>query len=222
MDWPESPAPVTSRRRRPDGHLPSFDALRANYDVAIAPYWRSISAQVTTENAQLGESLAWQGVDPVLGGLHARVVWSPPVLHLPDLTGPDLLLGGSGIKLQLSVFCWRAPTKLLVPGGPPVLVLPVQQTPTLPRLAGAEPPRALAAVLGPTRAAALDAALVPCTTTELARRCGITPSAASYHAAILREAGLISSSRVRSTVLHQTTPLGRRLLSGSPATANPA
>ncbi|GAB3936129.1 winged helix-turn-helix domain-containing protein [Kribbella albertanoniae] len=191
-----------------------LESLRAYHEVAIAPYWRSINAQVTTENAELGDDLATYGVDTVLSRLHERVVWSPPELHLPDLTGPDLHLGGRGIKLQLSVFCWRAPTKLLDSDGRPVLVLPVRQAPTLLHLAGTEPRRALAAVLGPTRAAALDAALVPCTTTELARRCGITPSAASYHAAILREAGLISSSRVRSTVLHHTTPLGRRLLSG--------
>jgi DNA-binding transcriptional ArsR family regulator len=51
-----------------------------------------------------------------------------------------------------------------------------------------------------------------CTTTELAYRVGISPSAASQHASVLREAGLIITCRQGSAVLHVLTPLGAELL----------
>jgi DNA-binding transcriptional ArsR family regulator len=51
-----------------------------------------------------------------------------------------------------------------------------------------------------------------CTTTELARRAGVSLAAASQHAAVLRGAGLIASRRQGSAVVHVLTPLGAELL----------
>jgi len=75
----------------------------------------------------------------------------------------------------------------------------------------------LAALVGPTRALALQAIATGCTTTELARHLGVTPSTASEHTAILRNADLITTQRHRNTVLHTVTPLGRALLDANPA-----
>ncbi|MGW4004260.1 ArsR family transcriptional regulator, partial [Streptomyces nigra] len=54
-----------------------------------------------------------------------------------------------------------------------------------------------------------------CTTSEVARRVGVTPSTASEHVGILREAGLAASVRDRNTVLHVLTPLGASLLTAN-------
>jgi DNA-binding transcriptional ArsR family regulator len=55
------------------------------------------------------------------------------------------------------------------------------------------------------------AAHVP-NTSELARHVGISPSAASQHTAVLRDAGLIVSHRHANSVFHQLSPAGGTLL----------
>jgi DNA-binding transcriptional ArsR family regulator len=73
----------------------------------------------------------------------------------------------------------------------------------------------LGGLLGDTRARALgEIAGAACTTTELARRVGVSPATASHHASVLREAGLITSRRYGSTVLHRITARGAALLGG--------
>ncbi|MBF6239939.1 winged helix-turn-helix transcriptional regulator [Nocardia otitidiscaviarum] len=72
--------------------------------------------------------------------------------------------------------------------------------------------RDLSALLGATRAAVLEAVADGGSTTELALRLGISPSSASEHAAVLRGAGLITSTRTRNQVRHRLTPLGAALL----------
>ncbi|MFI6868033.1 ArsR/SmtB family transcription factor [Nocardia sp. NPDC050406] len=72
--------------------------------------------------------------------------------------------------------------------------------------------RDLSALLGATRAAVLEAIADGGSTTDLALRLGISPSSASEHAAILRDAGLTVSMRSRNQVRHRLTPLGAALL----------
>ena len=51
-----------------------------------------------------------------------------------------------------------------------------------------------------------------CSTTELADRVGIWLAAASQHASVLRDAGLMGAHRQGGAVLHVLTPLGVELL----------
>jgi DNA-binding transcriptional ArsR family regulator len=74
--------------------------------------------------------------------------------------------------------------------------------------------KALAALLGTTRSAALEILTVPCTTTQLAGRLGVSLATASHHATILRDAGLVTTRRHGSAVLHVVSPLGLGLLHG--------
>ncbi|WP_330262390.1 helix-turn-helix domain-containing protein [Streptomyces griseorubiginosus] len=71
-------------------------------------------------------------------------------------------------------------------------------------------------LLGATRAAVLRASATGSTTTEAAHRVGVTPTTASHHTAVLRDAGLITSHRHANTVLHTLTPLGVALLRTGP------
>ncbi|ONI49901.1 Helix-turn-helix domain protein [Streptomyces sp. IB2014 011-1] len=75
-----------------------------------------------------------------------------------------------------------------------------------------DPDPSLASLLGRTRAAALLATRVGCTTTELARRLGVSAAAASQHTRVLRDADLITTTRRGGAVLHLITPLGTALL----------
>lgn len=120
------------------------------------------------------------------------------------------------MRLQPSVFCWQTPTKLHDPQVQPVLVYPVEYVPGLLRRTPLDSrSQPLAALLGTTRAAALEAIADGCTTTELAARCQISLAGASRQAGILREAGLITTRRVGQAVKHDLTPLGRAVLTGS-------
>jgi len=85
--------------------------------------------------------------------------------------------------------------------------------------APADPPvsDALAALLGPTRAAVLRALRTPRGTAELAQEVRISPASASEHAKVLRDAHLIETSRAGRSVRHSLTMLGAAMLGQLPA-----
>ena len=191
--------------------------IRTYHDAAIAPYWTSIGTHMSADHAHRVEALARHGVDRLLSSLHPRVRWVAPVLQVLDMNDRDLYLDGRGIELQPSAFCWQVPTKLRDPGLKPILVYPIQHAPGILRQASMDSAFSsdpLGSLLGSTRAAALEAAVTGCTTTEPARRCDISPAAASHQATVLREAGLITTRRAGASVRHEITQLGIWLLSG--------
>jgi DNA-binding transcriptional ArsR family regulator len=76
---------------------------------------------------------------------------------------------------------------------------------------------ALAGVLGSTRLAVLRSLDGARTTTELARRIGVSNATASAHASALRAAGLLTTTRTGRSVLHTRTALAELLLNGGTA-----
>jgi DNA-binding transcriptional ArsR family regulator len=68
------------------------------------------------------------------------------------------------------------------------------------------------ALLGAPRARLLGALRSPATTSALARRFGVTPSAVSQHLTVLHRGGLVDRQRRGRTVLYQTSPLGLAML----------
>ncbi|MEV6259974.1 winged helix-turn-helix domain-containing protein [Streptomyces sp. NPDC051784] len=73
-------------------------------------------------------------------------------------------------------------------------------------------PRSLDRLLGGPRARILAALATPLQTTVEARLVNVTPPTASEHLAILRDAGLIDSSRSGRTATHELTKAGQALL----------
>ncbi|WP_233712304.1 helix-turn-helix domain-containing protein [Kribbella turkmenica] len=192
-------------------------AVRTYHDAAIAPYWKSIGTHVSADQSHRSEALSRYGVDRLLSTLHPRVQWVAPVLQVLDMHDRDLYLDGRGIQLQPSAFCWQVPTKLRDPELKPILVYPIHHAPGILRQQTADAVPSsdpLGSLLGSTRAAALEAAVAGCTTTELAKHCKISPAAASHQATVLREAGLITTRRAGASVRHEITQLGIWLLSG--------
>jgi DNA-binding transcriptional ArsR family regulator len=191
--------------------------LRRYHRIAVAPYWSRIQATVDAERAARARLMSERGFEGMMASLHPDLRWRPPVLevHGLDVTR-DIHLDGRGLRLIPSVFCWQQPTLLRDPELPPVLVYPVEHRLGLPGTIGTGPDRPpnkpLAALLGPTRAAVLAAVDAGCTTTELARRVGISLAAASQHATVLRDAGLITTRRLGGSVLHSLRPLGSDIL----------
>jgi DNA-binding transcriptional ArsR family regulator len=77
------------------------------------------------------------------------------------------------------------------------------------------PAAALAALLGPTRAAVLTLLEVPHSTGEVAAELGLAAATASHHLTTLRDAGLIAGSRVGRKLEYQRTGLGEQLGGGA-------
>lgn len=190
------------------------EAVRSYFDIALRPYWQSIRHHVVADRARRVQTWISHGIDQMLSTLHRGVRWNPPVLEIADFADADVYLAGRGLILQPSFFCWQTPTKLRDPDLPPILVYPTQPPPGT--LFRQRPSRRLklAALLGTTRAVALEATISGCSTSDLARRCRVSLAAASQQATILREAALITTRREGPAVRHEITPLGLSLLDG--------
>ena len=136
-----------------------------------------------------------------------------------QLTDRDLHLGGRGLRLIPSFFCWRAPILLRDSSLPPVLVYPVDHDAVAADwLSGGRGPRAgeaLGTLLGRTRAEVLrTVATHGYSTTQVARHTGVSMATASQHLSVLRENGLVATHRLGSLSHHIATPLGRGLCGG--------
>jgi DNA-binding transcriptional ArsR family regulator len=184
--------------------------LRAYYDTVIAPYEETLHERLHAERANRAGAFLRSGSEDVLRTLTPTVRWRHPVLEIaPYPNDRDVYLNGRGLLLIPSYFCWSTPVTLADPELPPVLLYPLHHPHATPPPTGRN---SLHALLGTTRAAVLRAAATGATTGEAARRSGVTPTTASHHTTVLRDAGLIASHRHANTVLHTLTPLGAALL----------
>ncbi|MEV7279805.1 winged helix-turn-helix domain-containing protein [Streptomyces sp. NPDC093111] len=188
-------------------------ALRGYHRAAVEPYWSHIQARVETDRALRGRALLDGGAEELLASLPPMLRWRSPVLEADYPVERDVHLDGRGLLLQPSYFCRGTPVVLRDPGLPPVLVYPVThcEAPTV-REPGLP---SLAKLVGHTRSAVLSAIGDGGTTSELARRAGVSLASASQHAGVLREAGLVATLRHGNAVLHTLTPLGAALLGGA-------
>ncbi|WP_043669371.1 ArsR/SmtB family transcription factor [Streptomyces xylophagus] len=187
------------------------DSLRRYYDVAVAPYRDRALARVEADRSVRGRALLAGGVDGLLGGLGPQMRWEAPVLHVHyPADERDLRLDGRGLTLVPSYFCWGPPIALADSSLPPVLVYPVLRE-ARPTAVG----QPLGVLLGRTRAQVLRGISPGATTGELARLAGVSAPTVSQHITALRDAGLISSLRFGTSVLHTLTPLGAALLRGA-------
>ncbi|MFC8764610.1 ArsR/SmtB family transcription factor [Streptomyces sp. NPDC057193] len=220
---PSGPAASASARdTTPAGpsHGPELpDIWRA----AVAPYWDKVLEYLEADCEARGRAVMAGGVEQLLSTAHPRITWTSPVLEIPGGPDGDVVLGGRGLVLTPSVFLNHRPGQLIWPqdgSGRPTLVVSAPPRAHEAAVLWAEPDEtteALGALVGQTRAAALRVLRAACTTSELADRLGISPAGASQHAAVLRRTGLITSRRVRNSMLHSVSPLGLALLDGRPA-----
>ncbi|MBT2469006.1 helix-turn-helix transcriptional regulator [Streptomyces sp. ISL-66] len=195
--------------------------IAACNEVLVAPYWSTARSHVEGVRAGFARSLLDGGVERLLEGMCVPLVrWRAPVLEVRYHRHVEVHLGGRGLVIAPTVFLWRDPALMWDSQdetSSPTLALPTIGD----ARAGAAlwdaargPDQSLGALLGRTRAAALKVATEGCSTTELARRLNVSIAAASEHAAVLRNAHLITTSRRGKSVVHTVTPLGAELLEG--------
>ncbi|WP_328944450.1 winged helix-turn-helix domain-containing protein [Streptomyces sp. NBC_00250] len=182
-------------------------AQRAAYETVLAPVWPLVQDLHRAEFTRYALTAAERGLAAALtavapGSRLRDGAWEWPT----DPAGREIRLGGRGLVL-LPTFHWRGgPLVQDLPDRPVVVTYPAGEgLPLTPEPRG----EGLAAVLGRTRTAVLHAlAEEPRTTTDLARLTGTSNATASAHAAALRTAGLITTTRTGRSVHHEQTPLG--------------
>ncbi|MFJ9457430.1 ArsR/SmtB family transcription factor [Kitasatospora sp. NPDC101447] len=185
-------------------------AQHTAFQVLLGPVWAQVQDLHHAEFVRRAVQLAEGGVGAVLAGLLPGARLRDGVWEIPG--GPrEIHLGGRGLLL-LPTFHWTGgPLLSDLPDRPVVVTYPAGAG-LPPQPDGSAGPEALARVIGNTRAELLHLLAEERTTTELARRLGVSAATVSAHTAALRGAGLISTARAGKAVLHRRTALGSLLL----------
>jgi DNA-binding transcriptional ArsR family regulator len=186
------------------------NAVREFHEDVLLPSGVELERRYGADLALRSRALLQGGVEGLLTSLHPDIEWNAPILTTHGQgPGPtfDIHLAGRGLELYPSSLTSEA-LALDVPGRRPVLIYPTIDLP----LADEIDVDALADLLGRTRATVLRALTTSATTTQLARRTGISLASASEHARVLRNAGLITTHRSAGTAHHSLTPTAHRLL----------
>jgi DNA-binding transcriptional ArsR family regulator len=200
-------------------------ALREYRRIAFGESWQRVCDGIEADRTWRARVQWHSGTEAMLRTFGPRMRWKPPVLECDYPVEGEMHLRGRGLLLIPSFFCRRTPVALADRSLPPTLVYPARTRARPGQPDGgsaAETAAHLARLLGHTRAAVLQSVGGDCTTTELARRAGVSVSSASEHATVLRGAGLIASSRERNAVRHSLTAVGLALLDGRTALVIPA
>lgn len=189
------------------------DALMSYWSCILAGSWPRLRDVLESDILHRGREFAMGGACRLFSDLHHAVRWSGSTLLVDRPCTLRLDLGGAGILLVPGVFAWPSILTITAPPHRPTLIYPARGVATLwsdPRRL-ATPTKSLARLMGTQRAALLASLNTPATTSELARRMEMTAGGVSQHLAVLRDAGLVRSSRSGRVVLYVRTPLGENL-----------
>ncbi len=187
-------------------------ALGQYWDLVIGPHWPRLHRLLEADLLHRGLQLAQGGPGAAFGGLDRRIRWRDGAIDVNIIPQwrRELPVAGRGLRLVPSVFA-PYPHLPIDTLDPPVIGYPARAAAAL-RVASPPPsPAALRALLGGPRARLLALLREPASTTDLALRLGVTPSAVSQHLHVLAAAGVVSATRVGRSVLYQQTELGARL-----------
>ncbi|MFE6905703.1 ArsR/SmtB family transcription factor [Streptomyces erythrochromogenes] len=199
------------------------EEIEAYWAVALAPYWGRIRAVLDADVFHRARQVAEHGAGRLLGELHSSVSWDDRALRLADRRAPlSRRAAGAGLLLIPSVFTGPVPFTRLAPPDPPQLAYPARGIGALwERPVPRDGAGALAPVLGRSRSLLLAELDSPATTTELARRTGLSTAGVSQCLTALRGAGLVSAHRAGRCVLYARTSVADALLTaasdGAPA-----
>jgi DNA-binding transcriptional ArsR family regulator len=202
----------------PAGRLgPLAEEIEGYWDVALAPYWARIRALLDADVFHRARQVAEHGAGHLFNDLHATLNWDDNTLRMVrsqcglsrEATGPGLVLVPSAFAAH--VLIWSRPPH------PPQLAYPARGTGTLWEHRCVPHADAIAAVLGRSRATLLTELEAPASTTELARRTGISAAGVSQHLTTLRDAGMVSAHRAGRSVLYARTAVAESLLASGQA-----
>jgi DNA-binding transcriptional ArsR family regulator len=191
-------------------------ALRQLWETCLEPYWPRMRAVLEADVVHRGRQIAQTGVAGMLNGLSSRIDYDHGVVSVRLATAVDReqAIDGNGLTLVPTMFTRRASAP--IGDGPPMILYSARGQGALWEAERVANPAAVAAVLGQTRASLLAALGDPASSTELGVRLGVTASAVNQHLRVLRDAGLLVSTRYGRSVLYLRSELGTSLLAARP------
>ena len=212
--WPDS---ATELFQRPTESLAEIAAELAEcHERLVMPHWERIRPVLEADIAYRAGLLANGGARSLFSDLHPDLRWSQGTLTINDSDeGPSVsrvMLGPDGVVLMPSVFNWPQVSYTKTTSSQTMLLYPARGTATVWEDGVSTASGALEELLGPARARMLGALRSPATTSALALRFGVTPSAVSQHLAVLHRSGLVERERSGRRVLYQASELGLALL----------
>lgn len=183
------------------------------WNAAIAPVWTQLERLLRADIAVRSRRIAESGIGGMIATLHDRVEWADGAVRVTMRIWSEVVdCRGSGLVLVPSVMGSTGCFVLTEPPAQPTLFYPAQGVTAEWARDPADTASALAALLGPARARILLDAHEPRTTSQVARDTTLAVSTASHHLTVLRDAGLIASTREGARVLHRRSPLGEAML----------
>jgi DNA-binding transcriptional ArsR family regulator len=187
-------------------------ALRQLWATCFEPYWPRMRTVLEADVVHRGRQIAQAGVAGMLNGLSSRIDYDHGVVSVRLATAGDReqAIDGNGLTLVPTMFTRRASAP--IGDGPPMILYSARGQGALWEAERVANPAAVAAVLGETRASLLAALGDPASSTELGVRLGVTASAVNQHLRVLRDAGLLVSTRYGRSVLYLRSELGTALL----------
>lgn len=211
--WPDA---ATELFERPAETLAEIAAeLAAGHDRLVRPHWDRIFPVLDADIGYRSQLLASGGARSLFSDLHPDLRWSDGTLTMEDTDeGPSdfkVMLGPDGVVLMPSVFNWPLVSLSKATSSQTTLLYPARGAATVWE-GDAVASGSLEDLLGAARARLLTALRSPATTTALAVRFGVTPSAVSQHLAVLYRTGLADRERSGRRVLYQASELGLALL----------
>lgn len=215
--YAEHPAPAPPWVR--DLHRGDADAWRlmrraqhAAFDSVLRPVWPLVRDLHRSEFTRHALTVAEHGIGAALTALVPGTRLHEGVWEWEGPGEEDIEPGGHGVVL-VPTFHWRGRLLLShLPGRPLYVTYPAGAGLPLPPAGAGGTDDALAGVLGRTRLETLLLLAEEHTTSDVARRLGVSNATASVHCAALRGAGLITTVRAGRAVLHRRTALGSLLL----------
>ena len=192
------------------GRADLVSQIRRYFALALAPLWPRLRAVAESEIAYRARAATEHGPRALLEGIHPRLDWdgSALLMRYPDkhrhwgLDGHALALLPAGFAGPTVHFMTETPIGR-------ALWYPPRGYGSL--WEKAAPRDALAALLGPTRAAVLTLLAAPHSTGEVADALDVAPATASHHLTTLRDAGLVVGERVGRKLRYLRTGLGDQI-----------
>ena len=212
--WPDS---ATELLQRPTESLAEIAAELAEcHERLVMPHWERIRPVLEADIAYRSQLLAGGGARSLFSDLHPDLRWSQGTLTInetdEDPSVSRIMLGPDGVVLMPSVFNWPLVSYSKATSSQTTLLYPARGTATVWEDSVTAASGAVEELLGPARARLLGALRSPTTTSALALRFGVTPSAISQHLAVLNRSGLVERQRSGRRVLYQASELGLALL----------
>lgn len=189
------------------------DAWSEVWSTMLAPVWPQLERLLRADIAVRARVIASSGIAGMAGGLHPSVSWGDGAVRVSLRRHSEIIdCHGSGLVLVPSVMASRGCMVLTEPPAQPTLFYPARGVTAGWARSAQDIEDALGALLGAARAGILLSAGEARTTTQVAADAGIVVSTASHHLTVLRQAGLVSSERDGTRMLHLRTPLGEAMV----------